>query len=350
MRGMVLSAFAVIGLVSGTAWAGDLRCQVTDKSGPQASAKVIMTPGGTTLTTARDGTCVFRGLAAGSYRVTAEKTVGGELRGAVAEDVRVRASGQTDARLQLVQAIHIHEYIPLREQSRWNYTWRRYKWYEPWFDPRASGWLEEGHSMIREAAADSARFAGADVIKIEWTVSGFLVRHAPLYTMYETSGAEGYAIHGRTPQTSVDDSYPTYVPPFRYDPPLLIPDLLPRGQAHRVTTRVRYTDGTPSGRVTRVYTLTKFEPVEVTAGTFDDCACIEWTEEAGDTTMTGVMHLAKGVGIVSMTSTDGHFREDFGLEWYRLPAPSAARTLPRAVTPKPPSSAVSTPGKSSPGK
>jgi hypothetical protein len=349
MRGTILSAFAVIGLVSSAAWAGDLRCQVTDKAGPQANVKVTVAPGGTTLTTARDGTCVFRGLPEGTYRVTAEKTVGEELRGAVQDEVRVPARGQGEAKLQLVRAIHIHEYIPLRVGSEWEYNWWKHK--RVLFAGLGYIWSMDGREMTYEAAAGRARFAGADVIEVEWKMFGFLVRHEPLYAMYETSGPEGYTIYGRTPRTTNDDSsLITYIPPFRYDPPLLIPDLVPLGHAYRLTTRVRYADDTSSVHVMRTYTLTGFESVRVGADALDDCARIEWTEEAGDTTTTGVTKLAKGVGMVSMVFDDGHVRETFRLTGYHLPAPSAARTLPRAVEPKPPSGTVQTPGKSVPSK
>ena len=124
----ILSAFALgLGLVSTAAWAGDLRCVVTGKEGPQPSVQVTLTPGGATLTTARDGTCLFTGLK-GTYRLTAEKTVGGGLRGAVQDEVRVPASGRADVRLQLVRAIRIHDYAPLRHGSTWTYKRRVYTW------------------------------------------------------------------------------------------------------------------------------------------------------------------------------------------------------------------------------
>jgi hypothetical protein len=327
-------------LVTSAAWAGDLRCVVTGKEGPQADVQVTVTPGGTTLTTARDGTCLFRGLREGTYRVTAEKTVGGQLRGAVADDVRVRASGRADAKLRLVRAIHIHEYTPLCNGSTWAYRRARAK-PNPW---RTDGWLADGQPVTMEGTVGgAARFAGADVTKVEWTWSGFLGGPLPAYTMYETSGPEGHAIHGRTPVGGDE-------PGYQYDPPLLIPNLLPIGYRYRVTTRVRYTDATPSTRVTRTYTLTKLERREVTAGAFDDCARIEWTEDSGGTTTTGVTHLARGVGMVSMIFDDRQTEENWKLQRYRLPAPSALRTVPRAVKPKPPSGTVQTPGKSVPSK
>lgn len=340
MRGTVLSAFAVIGLVSSAAWAGDLRCHVTDKGGPQPNVQVTVTPGGPTLTTAPDGTCLFTGLREGTYRVAAERTAGGELRGAVADDVRVRASGRADVKLQLVRAIHIHEYTPLRDGSTWAYRKERAK-RNPW---RTHSWLAEGQPVTMEGTVGgTARFAGADVTEVEWTWSGFLGGPLPSYTMHETSGPEGHAIHGRT-RRSGDE------PGYRYDPPLLVPNLLPLGHTYRVTTRIRYTDATPSTRVTRTYTLAKLERRAVTAGAFDDCARIEWTEDAGGATTTGVTHLAKGVGMVSMVFDDTQIRESWKLERHQSPAPSPAQTVPRAAKPNPPSPTAKTPSKSLPSK
>jgi hypothetical protein len=336
MRRTLLFALAIgFSLVSSAAWAGDLRCHLTDKEGPQADVQVTVTPGGTTLTTARDGTCLFRGLREGTYRVTAEKTVGEELSGAVQDGVRVPARGVVDAKLQLVRAIHTHEYTPLRDGSRWRYQWWRTKWGDP-----------DSDVLIDEATVGRARFAGADVAKLEWIRSGWMWLPHPIYATYETSGPEGYTIYGRTPGSGEE-------PGYRYDPPLLVPDLCPQGHAHRLTTRVRYTDDRPSVRVARTYTLTKFESERVSAGAFDDCARIEWTEDAEGTTTTGVMYLAKGVGMVRMTLHEREIQEHLQLLYYRppaAPAPSAARTVPRTVKPKPPSGTVQTPGKSVPSK
>lgn len=342
MRRTILAALVVVGLVGSTAWAGDLRCHVTDKAGPQAEVKVTVTPGGATLTTARDGTCLFRSLGEGTYRVTAEKTVAGKLRGAVHDEVRVPASGRADAKLQLVRAIRIHEHTPLRHGSTWSYSQRKYTWHVKEVPLDVTGWRWDRRSRREEATiAGTARFAGADVTKVEWTARGILGGTHPLHTMYETSGPAGHATYGRAPCTG-DGA------PYRYDPPLLIPDLWPLGHTHRLTTRIRYTDDTPSRHVTRTYTLTTLDRVEVEAGVFDDCARIEWAEEAGGTTTTGVTHLAKGVGMVSTDFNDGQAREELELRRYHIPTPhalSAAGTVPRAAKPTPPSATVQTPSK-----
>ncbi len=87
-----------------------------------AGAKLILMPGAASVVTNTGGVGVFTGIAAGTYLVTAEKMIGGTLRGALRDDIAVPATGGVTASLSMTQAIHINQYIPLGVGSVWQYA------------------------------------------------------------------------------------------------------------------------------------------------------------------------------------------------------------------------------------
>jgi hypothetical protein len=308
MRRTILLPLAMsVGLFWNTAWAGDLRCLVTGEGGLQPEVKVTVSPGDRTLTTGRDGMCLFTGLAEGSYRVSAEKVVAGELKGAVRDEVRVPASGRADVRLQLVRAIRIHEYMPLQDGNRWEYDGTDF-------------WGVVSWTVIRTCTS-STPFAGHAAIEVESRIPG---RSGARHRTYESSSGQGWAVYGRK----------DFVLRAGYNPPLLIPDLWPQGHTYRLTATVQYTHGRPDKQLTRHYTLAGFVDENVPAGSFPDCAEITYTHDLNGEEWNGLMRLAKGVGEVSSRGASGEIQH---LRSYHI----APRTLGPHIAPLPTPSAPS---------
>jgi hypothetical protein len=311
MTPLILSV--VLALVCTTASAGDLRCLVTGSGGvgvqegvsvrawpaegvtqPRPSESVMSAGKKSSLqltkVTGSDGMAIFRGLGAGDYRVTAEKAVGVQLKGAVRDVVTIPATGRVLVRLMIKRAIRIHDYVPRRTGSHWEYV-----------NDRDS---TEPTTLLK--CLGPKVFNGETVTPVNDSreIRGYPGWFRRYYTSYETSSDDGWGFYGAK-HAQEADSYEE--PTDTYTPPMVIPDLWPQGHTYTLSSWMagrRDPDDPLPRRLTREYTLTGFADTETPAGVFRDCACIGWVwrrggEEATGVGVThGVMHLAKGVGQV----------------------------------------------------
>ena len=308
MTPLILSV--VLALVCTTASAGELRCLVTAAGGagvqegvsvrawpaegvtqPRPSESVMSAGKKSSLqltkVTGSDGMAIFRGLGAGDYRVTAEKAAGVQLRAAVLDVVTIPATGRRLVRLIMKRAIRIHDYVPRRTGSRWEYG-ETQRSTEPTTKVRCFG-----PTVFNGETVTAVRLSKEIFLTPGW----FSWRR----TSYETSSEDGWGFYGSKYAQEADSSAGPET--YTYTPPIVIPDLWPQGHTYTHT----YTPSSSLMILTREYTLTGFADTETPAGVFRDCACISWVcrGEGGEVTDRGVMHLAKGVGQVYAESPGG---------------------------------------------
>lgn len=267
-----LLVLGAVGLICNSALAGDLKCHVTRGGADVAGAKLILMPGAATVMTNTDGVGVFTGLAAGTYLVTAEKTIGGTLYGALRDDIAVAATGGVTASLSMTRAIHISQYMPLGVGSVWQYA-------ETISTPTGTTTRTR-----RERAVGADTIAGdkVTVIEVTWGASPDVMK------MYNRSSSEGYGIYREARAGDTSD----------YVPPLKIPNLVPLGGIVYLASTIKHSSGAPDEHMKMKCRLVAFNTVSVPAGTFPDCPRIDCQVEIDGTPSRMVLWLAKGVGQV----------------------------------------------------
>ena len=287
--------------ICGSAMAGDLKCLVTQAGAPVTGAIVMLDPGpgrgprALPLLLGRtnaDGICEFTGVAAGEYQVRASATIGGTLYGAIQDAVTIGATGGESVELSMTRAILIHEYMPLARNSAWQYGVSH----------------TEGRTTTTWTRRE--RVAGTGVVGGE-TVTVVSVTSVPAgdaMKQFVSSTDKGYAFYreGRATDT------------LTYDPPLAIGDLCPVGYEWTIESTLTHTDGTPDERMTLRCKIGGFDRVTAPAGTFADCARLEFIFEVDGRTDKQTMWLAEGVGNVRVVEKDAERRQERLLEEYRI--------------------------------
>ncbi len=305
-----LLVLVAVCLACSAALAGDLKCHVTLGGTDVGGAKLVLAPGAATATTAPDGVGVFTGLAAGTYLVTAEKTIGGVLYGALKDAIAVQATGGTTVSLAMTQAIHISQYIPLGVGSMWQYattittptgttTKTRYE---------------------RTVGTDTIAGDTVTVIEVTWSGSPDAMK------MYNKSSSQGYGVYREAHAGDTLD----HVPPLR------IPNVVPMGVVIHLASTIKHSSGAADQHMTMTCRLVAFDTVTVAAGTFPDCARIECQQKIDGKPGTMTLWLAKGVGQVRVFERKTDKRVKRSLEEYRI-KPVLLRPLrvPRRLIPRP---------------
>lgn len=298
---------AVVGLICNPALAGDLRCHVTKDGADVAGVDVTLTPGGTTLTAVARGTCVFTGLAAGKYRVEAQKTIGEILYLAIVDEVVVPATGEVAANLPMGQAIRISDYLPVQVGNYWQY-----------------------HDILRTATAVISRTRRERathathttillgdrlrVIEVTWPGTSDVIRNLV------KSSSDGYAMYGEGRGTEL----------LSYNPPLLLPNLLPMGYTLVIESTIKHHSSALTARLRMECTFTDLMDVTVPAGTFEDCVRLECKQEVGGQRAKMTWWLAKDVGRVRALERKPGWASRRTLEEYKTAASKPASS-PRQI-------------------
>jgi len=261
----------LICVLYGTSQAGELKCLVTRGGAPEASVRVTLHPGAMRLATDASGTCVFTGLAAGTYRVEAVKVVAGRRYGAVQQAVAVPATGGARVRLKLTRAIYINQYLPVSVGNVWQYKSIR---------TRADGTREV--KTRRERAVGTDTVSGATVTVVEVTWSGTTDSMKQLVK----SSSKGYGVFGEARSGDT----------MTYDPPIMVPNLVPVGHTIQVAFTIKHSSGAPDEAGRMRLTLTGLGPARVPAGAFADCAMFKGIMQTAGKTDQMQMVMARAVG------------------------------------------------------
>ena len=285
-------ALAVVGLTCSAALAGDIKCHVTMGGTDVAAAKLVLAPGGAAVMTNAAGLGVFNGLTAGTYLVTAEKSIGGTLHGALKDSIAVAATGGVTVNLSMTRAIHISQYLPLGVGSVWQYT------------ETTSTSTATTSRTRRERAVGTDTVAGDTVTVLEVTWGG----SPDVMKMYNRSSSEGYGIYREARAGDTLD----YVPPMKF------PNLVPLGGVVHLASTIKHSSGAPDEHVTMECRLVAFDTVTVPAGTFAHCPRIQCEVKTNGTSTRIILWLAKGVGQVRVTERKPDKRVRRSLEEYNI--------------------------------
>ena len=285
-------ALAVVGLVGSAALAGELKCHVTRGGADVSAARLILKPDGATTLTSADGVGGFSGLAAGTYLVTAEKTIGGTLYGALKDSIAVPASGAVTVSLSMTRAIRMNQYVPLRVGNTWQY------------EETTSTAAATTTATRRERAVGTDTIAGETVTLIEVTRSG----SPDSVKMYSRSSSEGYGIYREAHPTDTLD----------YDPPLRFPNLVPLGSILHLRSTIKHSSGAPDDHFVMECRLVAFDPVTVPAGAFADCPRIQGQGQIDGESVRITLWLARGVGQVRVLERMPNKRVKRILEEYSI--------------------------------
>lgn len=296
-----VTAIMIAALVCSAVWAGDLKATVVFGGAPVDGAIVRVDDTTHHGTTNAQGQWAAGGLAQGTYRVIAWKTIAGDLKGAIVDVQLASDAADADALLKLTDAVWLHEQIPLRKGNEWFYRREH---------TEAGVTTTEGRV---ERAVDTKTVNGDTAVLKEVSFSS-----GGGFTSIEDSDRDGYTVHAevRTGDT------------MRYDPPAEIGDLLPLGYEWEVETRIVHSNGDPPQQVTLRCTLAGFDTVTVPAGTFADAARLEISMEVGGEVSKSRMWTAAWVGPVRVYEKQAGSSNVRILEEYHVVPPG--KTLPVA--------------------
>jgi hypothetical protein len=304
MMGMyraLLVAVLMIGLLS-VSWAGDLKCHVSRAGVDVVGAQVTVNPGAHVRLSGPGGIVVFPGLAAGNYRVTAEKTILAQLNGAVLDEVAIPAAGGVSVELKLTRAVRVNEYMPLRLGNLWQYR----------------EVIETAPGMVtsrtrREEVVGTTPISGT-------MTSVVLITYTPgpdTFRMYMHSSGLGFGVYGETRGAET----------LTYVPPLLIPSLCPQGHTRVVKGVVKHSGGAPDDPMKMLATFAAFEDVTVPAGVFPNCIRLDLTLETAGVASKLTLWMARGVGQVRVMESKPGKTVRRSLAMYRL-GPVPVHPLP----------------------
>jgi len=272
--------------------AGEIKCHVTLGGADVAGATVTLEPGAVSQNTDAHGLCTFTGLAAGKYKLIAEKTVGGVLNGAISDVISLGATEGKSIDLALSRAIRINEYIPLRVGNFWQYRNQR---------TTAGGTTT---NTRRERAVGTDTVAGDPVTVIEVTWSGT----SDSMKMYQRSDSDGYGVYREARASDTLD----------YVPPIKVASLLPLGYTFSYEGHITYASGAADSEIKMECRLVSFDAVTVPAGTFTDCPRLECKMSVDGALNRNTMWFAKGVGTVRNYEKNDERENKRSLEEYKL--------------------------------
>jgi hypothetical protein len=124
---------------------------------------------------------------------------------------------------------------------------------------------------------------------------------------------------------------------INYVPPMHFGNLWPLGHTMQVTCTIRHDSGAPDETLVMRGKFVTFEITTVPAGTFPDCARLEFTQRMSGRTRFMTLWLARGVGILRSEEREPGKKYKRVLEEYRV-RPAVIRPLlpvPGPLTPAP---------------
>ena len=301
----LLLVFAALGMLCGLASATDLECIVTRGGSLEDGVQVTLCPGGVTKTTT-GGMALFATVAPGEYTVTAQKTIGGTLYGALEEGVSVVANSHVVVNVELTEAVYIPSCFPLALNNQWLYgTWNK---------ETATGTVSKGSRT--EKVVGTHVIAGDTAQVIQVTESG-----GTGWSQYQASGRCGWAYYGEMtgPVTKL------------FDPCLRIPRVLPLNQPVAMQTTVKSSDGSPDIPMKAQVVFAGSETITVPAGTFA-CARLDIKLRTGHEDNAMSMWVAPNVGTVQVHEVKPGKEHRRTLEQYSV---RGVRPLPGPIIPGP---------------
>lgn len=287
-----VSIVLLAGMVCVGAWAGNVSVTVKDGGAAVSGALVRIEPGGTNGTTNAAGKWTAPGIAAGDYRVIAWKTVGGALRGAIA-NVAVPAGGNLPVALALTDAVWTYDYFPYSVGNWWQYNHRRV----------SAGSTEV--SSWREVADRATTVAGDPAVVLQAIVDGALE-----WEETRASTRAGFTLY--TTQRGTDT--------ITFDPPITLGPLLPRGYEWVVNATGHHSDGSPDSTMELRVTFTGLEDTTVPAGTFAKAARLDSVQTLGGAANNLRIWCARNVGIVRQVESNAERTNTKVLEEYHISA------------------------------
>lgn len=278
------------GMICGGALAGNVSVEVKDGGAAVAGALVRIDPGGTSGTTNAAGKWTAPGIAAGNYRVSSWKTIGGVLRGAIA-DVAVPAAGNVSVTLSYSEAIWTYDYFPFGVGNSWQYRMKRVS---------ATGTETRTRREHVDRAID---MDGEPAVVIVATNDG-----VPEWEEIRASTRDGFVMY--TTQHGADT--------MKFDPPMRIGPLLPMGYEWVLTSTVKHSDGSPDSPTQMTVQLVGFNDITVPAGTFPRAARLQVTQTMGPEINNITAWVGRGAGIVREIETNPERTNTKILEEYRI--------------------------------
>jgi len=297
-------------LAGSVASCGVIVCQVEYLRRPEPGVRVVLEPGGTVQTTDAAGRCKFPGLAEGRYDLRVTKMIRGVLHGAVADEVPVAAGLAVRAvTLGLTPAIELSRYLPFAVGYQWQYRET----------------IAEGGAVVTKTRREKG--VGTEVIGGDTTVV-LAITHSPAgdeRKEYVRTASDG---HTRYREASAADTI-NYVPPMHFD------NLWPLGHTAKVECTMHHDAGSPDQPLVMEGKFVAFENVTVPAGTFGNCARLEFTQRVGSQTRLMTLWLARNVGIVQTVEREPGKEYKRALEEYKVGPPVLTPLLPapRPLTP-----------------
>jgi len=236
-----LLVFVALSMLCGLASATDLECIVTRGGALEDGVQVTLCPGGATEPT-NAGMALFTNVAPGEYTLTAQKTIGTKLYGALEEGVSVLADSHVVVNVELTEAVYIPPCFPLALNNEWVYaTWNK----------EAGGTATRGSRTEKVTGTEAV--AGEKAQVIQFTESG-----GTSWSAYQASSRCGWAYYG--------DLIGAVTKLF--DPCLRIPRILPLNQPVAMKALVKSSDGSPDVEMEARVTLVGSETITVPAGKF----------------------------------------------------------------------------------
>ena len=174
-----LLVFVALSMLCGLASATDLECIVTRGGALEDGVQVTLCPGGATEPT-NAGMALFTNVAPGEYTLTAQKTIGTKLYGALEEGVSVLADSHVVVNVELTEAVYIPPCFPLALNNEWVYaTWNK----------EAGGTATRGSRTEKVTGTEAV--AGEKAQVIQFTESG-----GTSWSAYQASSRCGWAYYG----------------------------------------------------------------------------------------------------------------------------------------------------------
>ena len=269
LRATLLAVMA-LSVLCAVVSATDLECIVTRGGALEDGVQVTLCPGGATEPT-NGGMALFTNVAPGEYTLTAQKTIGTKLYGALEEGVTVLADSHHVVNVELTEAVYIPPCFPLALNNEWVYaTWNK----------EAGGTATKGSRT--EKVTGTQAIAGERAQVIQFTESGGTV-----WSAYQASSRCGWAYYG--------DLIGAVTKLF--DPCLRIPRILPLKQSVAMKTLVKSSDGSPDVEMEARVTFVGSETITVPAGKFA-CAQLDIKLRTGREDSSMSMWVAPNVGVV----------------------------------------------------